>query len=296
MLSGCRVCLASLSAWLYREMPWQGTIIIAIKGTTAIRAVGSRVRITGAVGVRTNPAARTTATGRFPATRSYAVKLHRAVLAGPVGVLYGEASPSGHRSGVSGDPIKGKGTVKRKDEKMRTGWEMDSRFKTVERKREMKRVIYAASLTWLIALAIGLAVPASSWASHHHYCCYNSVRCLIHQLRYTEDEDDREDAAEELGKIGDPRALPALRAAAAFDDEKDVRKEARKAIRRIVRGRQHRRYACDHRRPCTCYQSFPGDPVVCRRPAPCPPYMPYRPSCRRAVSVWTPYASFDGVF
>ena len=53
------------------------------------------------------------------------------------------------------------------------------------------------------------------------------------------DEDDREDAAERLGKIGDPRAIPYLEQAAAFDHEDDVRDEAHKAIRRILRHRGH---------------------------------------------------------
>ena len=51
------------------------------------------------------------------------------------------------------------------------------------------------------------------------------------------DEDDREDAAKRLGKIGDPRAIPYLEQAAEYDREGDVRRKARKAIRRILRHR-----------------------------------------------------------
>lgn len=59
------------------------------------------------------------------------------------------------------------------------------------------------------------------------------VDYLINELLYARDDDDREDAAEDLGKLRDPRALPALQQAAIYDDEDDVRDEARKAIRRI---------------------------------------------------------------
>jgi len=60
-----------------------------------------------------------------------------------------------------------------------------------------------------------------------------SIDALIAILQYAEDDDDREDAAEELGKLGDPRALAALEYAAVYDEEDDVREEAREAIKRI---------------------------------------------------------------
>jgi hypothetical protein len=47
------------------------------------------------------------------------------------------------------------------------------------------------------------------------------------------DKDRREDAAERLGKHGGPGAIPALRQAAAYDPDDDVRKEAAKSLRRI---------------------------------------------------------------
>ncbi len=59
------------------------------------------------------------------------------------------------------------------------------------------------------------------------------VDYLIDTLLYAPDDDDREDAAEELGKIGDSRALAALERAAAYDNDGGVRKDAYKAIRRI---------------------------------------------------------------
>ncbi len=58
---------------------------------------------------------------------------------------------------------------------------------------------------------------------------------LIGVLHYAPDDDDREDAAEDLGKVGDLRALPALEHAAIYDEEDDVRRDARRAIRRIHR-------------------------------------------------------------
>ena len=64
------------------------------------------------------------------------------------------------------------------------------------------------------------------------------VSFLIRQLKVAPDDDDREDAAEELGKIGDPRALHALENAAIYDEEDDVREDAQKAVRRIQRARR----------------------------------------------------------
>lgn len=56
---------------------------------------------------------------------------------------------------------------------------------------------------------------------------------LIHILQFHPDEDDREDAAEDLGKYGDPSVLPFLWRASQSDRDKDVREEAWDAIERI---------------------------------------------------------------
>jgi hypothetical protein len=72
--------------------------------------------------------------------------------------------------------------------------------------------------------------PAAVPAPARDYVDY-----LVDQLRFAKDDDDREDAAEELGKIGDPRAIPALEQAAIYDDEDDVRDESRKALKRIYK-------------------------------------------------------------
>jgi len=61
-----------------------------------------------------------------------------------------------------------------------------------------------------------------------------AVPALVQALLSDPDDDVREEAAEALGRIGDARALPALRHAAATDDDKSVRKEAREAIERIA--------------------------------------------------------------
>ena len=61
-----------------------------------------------------------------------------------------------------------------------------------------------------------------------------AVPALVGALRSDPEEDVREEAAEALGRIGDPSALSALRWAARRDREDDVRKEARKAIKKIT--------------------------------------------------------------
>lgn len=98
----------------------------------------------------------------------------------------------------------------------------------------MRTFSYAAGLAGLALVVTVLACPSSALAGYRHCPGDCSVECLIEQLRFAWDDDDREDAAEELGRIGDPRALPALRRAAAYDGDKGVRKKADKAIRRIV--------------------------------------------------------------
>jgi hypothetical protein len=56
---------------------------------------------------------------------------------------------------------------------------------------------------------------------------------LVRVLQNDPDEDEREEAAEQLGDHGDASVLPALQQAADNDPEKDVRKAARKAIEKI---------------------------------------------------------------
>lgn len=79
------------------------------------------------------------------------------------------------------------------------------------------------------AVLLAPAWPTISYAGEF----VDQVDYLISELLYDTDDDDREDAAKALGKIADPRALPALEQAAIYDDEDDVRSDARKAIRRI---------------------------------------------------------------
>jgi hypothetical protein len=97
----------------------------------------------------------------------------------------------------------------------------------------MRNFSYAAGLAGLAMLITVLALPSRSLAGYGYYPEGDRVEHLIAQLQFAWDDDDREDAAEELGKIGDPRAIPALQRAAARDGDKGVRKEALKAIRRI---------------------------------------------------------------
>ena len=82
-----------------------------------------------------------------------------------------------------------------------------------------------------VAAAVGLFVLAGSTGSAE--AGHDDLFSLVRQLQQARDDDDREDAAEVLGKLGDPRALPALQEAAVYDKEDDVRDEARKAIQRI---------------------------------------------------------------
>ena len=56
---------------------------------------------------------------------------------------------------------------------------------------------------------------------------------LIRQLLTARDDDDREDAAKELGRIGGSRALEALEYAVEHDRDRGVRKKARKAAEKV---------------------------------------------------------------
>jgi hypothetical protein len=90
--------------------------------------------------------------------------------------------------------------------------------------------------TNILAAVAGLGVLAfANTVRADHEATY--VGSLIYQLQNAYDEDDREDAAEDLGKLGDPAALPALQSAALYDRDDDVREEAREAIERINRPR-----------------------------------------------------------
>lgn len=150
----------------------------------------------------------------------------------------------------------------------------------------MKKVTSTVWMSGLLALLLGVAVPGSALAGYHHYRGGYRVDCLINQLKFAWDDDDREEAAEELGKIGNLRALPALRRAAAYDEDKGVRKEAYRALRRIGYGNPvFRRPARPYHGGYACYQPFPGHPVICRE---VPPRRPWRrPSCED-VTVWYP--------
>src|SRR5262245_34287332 len=53
---------------------------------------------------------------------------------------------------------------------------------------------------------------------------------FIRKLQKARDSDVREDAAEALGRLGDPSAIPALSQAALYDRDRDVRREAERAI------------------------------------------------------------------
>ena len=128
----------------------------------------------------------------------------------------------------------------------------------------MKKVSHVVELSCSLALLVALALPADSLAEHSHHYDGESLGYLVARLRYARDEDDREDAAEELGKIGDPLALAALREAAVYDGDDDVREEAFKAIRRIERGSSKHRKGYVYSDSCafTRYQQFPVHQVV----------------------------------
>ncbi|NQU76185.1 MAG: hypothetical protein HQ546_07735, partial [Planctomycetes bacterium] len=88
-------------------------------------------------------------------------------------------------------------------------------------------------LGWLTLLAAFtlLAVPASARADKNRLD--KNVDRLINTLLTARDDDDREDAAKLLGKIGGPSALVALEYAAKSDEDRGVRKDARKAAEKI---------------------------------------------------------------
>ncbi len=144
----------------------------------------------------------------------------------------------------------------------------------------MKHSTNITRLSAVMLIIIGLAVPAQSWARGVYRDRGYPDSSLVNQLRFAYDEDDREDAAKELGKIGDPRALPALRQAASYDLEKDVRKKARKAIEKIERRcrKQRKRDRCLTRPVYEMYRPFPWHPVICQtRPHYYGPYLGPRP-------------------
>ena len=148
----------------------------------------------------------------------------------------------------------------------------------------MKRFNYAAGVAGMIVLATVLAIPVSARAEYHYYRGDCSIEYFIEQLRFAWDEDDREDAAKELGKIGDPRALPALRRAAAYDGDKGVRKKACKAIRRINE---------DYRDENRIYGDYPGYGDAYYRPGPARPVAygygpPYGYQRWRRRACWRP--------
>lgn len=62
---------------------------------------------------------------------------------------------------------------------------------------------------------------------------HERLRGLVHKLLRDRDEGEREDAAEDLADYGTPAVLPHLEYAAGRDPCKDVREEARDAIKCI---------------------------------------------------------------
>jgi hypothetical protein len=88
-----------------------------------------------------------------------------------------------------------------------------------------------AGLQWSLLAFVALSSPVVVRAAEP--VVQDRVSYLINTMLYAHDTDDREDAAEDLGKIGDPRAIPALEQAAAYDKKGGVRKEAYKALQKI---------------------------------------------------------------
>ena len=134
----------------------------------------------------------------------------------------------------------------------------------------------------LAVLGAGLflmAAPAQIKADDYRI---DRTDALIQKLLTNRDDDDRQSAAKELGKIGDSQAvLTALEYASRHDEEKDVRREAEKAANR-VRGRMlaDQLTACDTTVQTTYTSSVVVQPectptVIVQRPVyvepPCPP-------------------------
>jgi hypothetical protein len=105
------------------------------------------------------------------------------------------------------------------------------------RKLALGATVSVASVTGVTGVTgtglLGLA-PKTAEAGDCHRNVDRIAR-LLHILQCDRDEDHREDAAEDLGKYGDPGVVPYLARAASFDPCKDVREEAGKAIERIQR-------------------------------------------------------------
>ena len=91
------------------------------------------------------------------------------------------------------------------------------------------------ALTCLAVLTLtALAAEPALAGGVHTNTTYGRVEEMIVQLLTARDDDDREDAAEVLGRIAsDPRALEALEYAAQRDRDGGVRKDARKAADRV---------------------------------------------------------------
>lgn len=122
-----------------------------------------------------------------------------------------------------------------------------------------------------VSLAVILGSPAVTWAAEP---VQDRVTYLMNTLLYAHHTDDREDAAEDLGKIGDPRAIPALEQAAAYDKKGGVRKEAYKALQKI-RAMQPVTMAAPIA-PAPCAEAPPPPPPVAVAP-PAPVYAPPPP-------------------
>ena len=117
---------------------------------------------------------------------------------------------------------------------------------------------------WLAVLAVVmLAGPVAAGSCYDHGA--SKIDRLIQELLTAHDDDDREDAAEDLGKIGGRRALKALEYAAEYDEDRGVRKDARKAAKKI-RARLVAAELIDHPDKTIVIDRRPRTVVIHRRP------------------------------
>jgi len=91
----------------------------------------------------------------------------------------------------------------------------------------------ASKHQWFLMAAMGLTLAVTSQAMAKSRPKQTKIDRLINELLVARDDDDREDAAEDLGKVGGAKALKALDYAAANDPDRGVRREAEKAAERI---------------------------------------------------------------
>lgn len=92
---------------------------------------------------------------------------------------------------------------------------------------------------WCVVAGAAAVVSFAGGVRTAEACNPARIARWVHELQFACDEDDREDAAEELGEHGGPDVVPFLARAASFDPCCDVRKEAACAIGRIQRRFPH---------------------------------------------------------